>query len=92
MRVHGTASTPPLRVGLVQFKPQKADVARNLSEIRDRWLPGAPDVDLLVFPEACLTGYFLEGGVTDGALSVEEVALGLGRPEGGAPDVVLGFY
>ena len=45
-----------------------------------------------MFPEACLTGYFLEGGVADGALPVEEVASGLGRPEGGAPDVVLGFY
>ncbi|MCJ7630221.1 MAG: NAD(+) synthase, partial [Longimicrobiales bacterium] len=92
MREHGRGSTPPLRLSLVQFKPRKADVAWNLAEIRDRWLRDAKDTDILVFPETALTGYFLEGGVADAALPVEEVAEGLGRPGVGAPNVVLGFY
>ncbi|MFH1765177.1 MAG: NAD+ synthase [Gemmatimonadota bacterium] len=92
MREAGRGPKPPLRVGLVQFKPRKADVARNLAEIRDRWLRDAKDTDILVFPETALTGYFLEGGVADAALPVEEVAEGLGRPGVEAPNVVLGFY
>jgi NAD+ synthetase len=84
--------TPPLRLGLVQFKPKKADVAENLKDLRDRWLPEARNTDLLVFPEAALTGYFLEGGVADVALPVEDVAEGLGQPGGNAPNVILGFY
>ena len=92
MRENGKGPTPPLRVGLVQFKPRKADVAGNLDEVRDRWLRDAEDTDILVFPEAALTGYFLEGGVADAALPVDEVAEGLGRPGNQAPDVVLGFY
>jgi len=81
-----------LRVGLVQFKPRKADVPGNLKEIRDRWLPEGEGRELLVFPEAALTGYFLEGGVAELALSVEDVARGLGVPGEGAPNVILGFY
>jgi NAD+ synthetase len=77
---------------LVQSKPRKADVPGNLGEIRDRWLPAAEETDILVFPEAALTGYFLEGGVVDVALPVDEVAAGLGTPRPDAPDVVLGFY
>ncbi len=92
MREHGRGQTPPLRVGLVQFKPRKADVAGNLEEIRNRWLRDAKEIDILVFPEAALTGYFLEGGVADAALPVDEVADRLGRPGSGAPNVVLGFY
>lgn len=88
----GKGPTPPLRLGLVQFKPQKADVRGNLESIRDRWLPEASDTDILVFPETALTGYFLEGGVVDVALSAEEVARGLGPADGDAPNVILGFY
>jgi predicted amidohydrolase len=69
-----------------------SDVPGNLGEIRDRWLPAAEETDILVFPEAALTGYFLEGGVVDVALPVDEVAAGLGTPRPDAPDVVLGFY
>ena len=84
--------TPPLRLGLVQFKPRKADVAGNLEMIRERWLPEASGTDILVFPETALTGYFLEGGVVDVAVSAEEVAQGLGAPGENAPDIILGFY
>jgi NAD+ synthase (glutamine-hydrolysing) len=84
--------TVPLRAGLVQFRPRKADPAGNLQAIRDMLSGAAGRFDLLVFPEAALTGYFLEGGVLESALSLEQVASGLGTPSSGAPDVVVGFY
>ena len=81
-----------LRVGLAQFKPKKADVASNLSRIRDVISEQAGAVDLLVFPEASVTGYFLEGGVAEAARSATDIAKGLGEPPGAAPDVALGFF
>ena len=83
---------PKLRVGLAQFKPKKADIASNLSRVREVVSEQAGAVDLLVFPETSLTGYFLEGGVAEVARSATDVASGLGSPPGGAPDVVLGFF
>jgi NAD+ synthetase len=83
---------PPLRLGLVQFKPAKGDVGANLAVVRGRVAEAAVDHDLLVFPEACLSGYFLEGGVAEAALSAEELAERLGTPPAVAPDVVVGFY
>ena len=81
-----------LRVGLAQFKPRKAEVESNLSRIREVVSEQAGAVDLLVFPETSLTGYFLEGGVAEAARSATEVAKGLGQPPEEAPDVVLGFF
>ena len=81
-----------LRVGLAQFKPKKADVESNLSRIGEVVSEQAGTVDLLVFPEASLSGYFLEGGVAEAARSATDVAKGLGQPPEGAPDVVLGFF
>jgi len=81
-----------LRVGLAQFKPKKADVESNLSRIREVVAEQAGTVDLLVFPEASLTGYFVEGGVAEVALSATGVAKALGEPPEGSPDVVLGFF
>lgn len=82
---------PPLRVALVQFKPTKGDVARNAERIRD-FVADSGDADLVVFPEASLSGYFLEGGVAEAALTVEQLTDALGPPADGAPDVALGFY
>ena len=81
-----------LRVGLYQFKPKKAAVESNLSRIVEVVSEQSGAVDLLVFPEASLTGYFLEGGVAEAARSATEVARGLGEPPVAAPDVVLGFF
>ena len=69
-----------LRVGLAQFKPKKADVASNLTRIREVVSEQAGAVDLLVFPETSLTGYFLEGGIAEAARSATDVAKGLGQP------------
>ena len=81
-----------LRVGLAQFKPEKADVASNISRIGEVVSEQAGTVDLLVFPEASLSGYFLEGGVAEAVRSAADVAKGLGQPPEEAPDVVLGFF
>ena len=83
---------PPLRIGLVQFKPAKGNVAANLGTVREWIARVGADHDLLVFPEACLSGYFLKGGVAEAARDVEAVADGLSTPAPGAPDVVIGFY
>jgi len=87
----GEARTP-LRVALVQFKPRKADVAGNIEAVRAIVAGQAAHADLVVFPEASLSGYFLEGGVAEAALSAERLAELLGSAPDGAPDVALGFY
>ena len=83
---------PPLRVGLVQFKPSKGDVRGNIDRIRAIIEQHAADVDLVAFPEACLSGYFLEGGVTEAAMSVEALTEWLGPPAANEPGVARGFY
>ncbi|MEJ2539577.1 MAG: nitrilase-related carbon-nitrogen hydrolase, partial [Gemmatimonadota bacterium] len=81
-----------LRIGLVQCQPRKAQVQENLGRVVERIEALAPEHDLLVFPETVLSGYFRQGGVSEVALTPQEVARGLGKPPAGAPDVVLGFY
>lgn len=84
---------PPLRVAMAQFKPRKARVFENLERMRS-WIEAeSGSVDVLVFPEAAVCGYFLEGGVVEAAITAQELAAALGAPPGdGAPDVVIGFY
>jgi NAD+ synthetase len=86
------SARPPLRVALVQFKPKKADTRRNLERAAGLIAQETPHADVVVFPETALSGYFLEGGVAEAALTVEEVVGGLGEPPPDAPDVALGFY
>ena len=83
---------PPLVAGLAQMKPRKGDVRANLDRIRSLIAGSGGDHDLLVFPESCLTGYFLLGAVAELAFSAEEVADMLGEAPEGGPDLVLGFY
>jgi len=83
---------PPLRVALAQIKPRKADVAGNVDRVRRILADQSAHADLVVFPEAALSGYFLEGGVADAALSAERLVELLGPPPPDAADVVVGFY
>ncbi len=83
---------PPLRVSLVQFRPEKADPEANIRRVAERVAEEAPLTDLVVFPETALSGYFLEGGVAEAARSAEWVMEVLGDPPPDAPDLVLGFY
>lgn len=92
MTIHRDESPSALRAGLVQFKPRKGDVAGNLARVSQRLAEAGAEHDLLVFPETCLTGYFMEGGVSEGALTVEELAERLGPVQEGGVHVVLGFY
>jgi NAD+ synthase (glutamine-hydrolysing) len=88
-----------MRVSLVQFRPGKGDVAENLGRIGALFgglaqQPEAPD--LLVFPEAALTGYLLEGGVRDLAVTAETLFGKLQelhqKSKAPAVDVAIGFY
>ncbi|MSR23303.1 MAG: NAD+ synthase [Gemmatimonadetes bacterium] len=92
-KVVGMAETAsPVRVELAQLRPRKGQVEANLARVRDWTLRVGGKVDLLVFPECVLSGYFVEGAVEEVARSPEQVAEGLGVPGPSAPDVVLGFY
>ena len=69
-----------LRVALVQSKPAKGEYTRNLAETGkafEQLRPSPPD--LVVLPEAALTGYFLEGAVYELALPVQTFAHDLAR-------------
>lgn len=90
-----------VEIAVAQFRPHKADPERSLDRMEEvfrevKALEVAPDI--LLFPEASLTGYFLEGGVREGAREagfvLEELALRYDRAEGARRplDVALGFY
>jgi predicted amidohydrolase len=91
-----------LKLGVVQFKPRKGDVAANLAELEAIYAQLAAEetpYDLIVAPEAALTGYFLEGAVYERAFEAEALAellaSGWRRASGGRVrpvDLVLGFY
>ena len=88
-----------LPIAIAQFRPDKGEYAANLAraggvfrEVAGWDTPPA----LVVFPEAALTGYFLEGGVQELALPAERLFEDLARVhrESGAPplEVCVGFY
>jgi NAD+ synthetase len=81
----------PLRLALIQFRPDKGRVDENLTRLRDH-LEQSRHHDLVVFPETALTGYFVEGGVVEGARTTAEVAAALGPAGDDAPDAVVGYY
>jgi predicted amidohydrolase len=87
-----------MHAALVQFKPRKGDVAANLATMREVFTQLAPDEpDLIVFPEAALTGYFLEGAVYELAVDAPTMAQRVDeqwRASGATRpcDVVIGFY
>ena len=88
-----------LRLAIAQIRPQKGAYEENLCRfgalLREvgNW---QDPPDLVVAPEAALTGYFLEGGVRDLAVSGDQLFDDLSRQhrEAGTPsiDVALGFY
>ncbi len=88
-----------ITVALCQFRPSKGSLAANLDQIERVFgmvatAPSPPDV--LVFPEAMLTGYFLEGGVRDLAVTAdvvfEELKSRHARSKAPPVEVCLGFY
>lgn len=87
------------RVAIAQIRPAKGEYAANLQKIGGvlaRIAKLDPPVDLVIFPETVTSGYFVEGGVRDVAvtagtlfrdLSVEHEAAGAH-----SVDVAVGFY
>ncbi len=90
-----------LRLGLAQFRPAKANYTANraqLAALLAQAIAQNPRPDVLHFPETALTGYFLEGGVRDLAVTAGTLAADLHHdfaqiaPAGVTLDVVIGFY
>jgi predicted amidohydrolase len=98
-----TPQRQTVSLALVQFAPRKGDVDSNFERIEQVFAAlrhdkeGFPSV--VVFPEACLSGYFVEGGVAEVALKASVVVKRLNKaaqracgPSHPPFDVVLGFY
>jgi len=86
-----------LTLALAQFQPRKGDYAGNLARVGAVLAQAAsldPQPQLVCFPESAMTGYFLEGGVREHAVSAGRLAADLRRVYGDGPpiDVCIGFY
>lgn len=92
---------PFVHLALAQTKPKKGDYRGNLARLGALFAQAdqlEPRPMVLAFPESALTGYFLEGGVRDNAVTAGTLARDLdivyrdhvrsARPM----DVTLGFY
>ena len=88
-----------LRLAIAQMRPRKAAYAENLDRLGAIFRQAAAATqppELIVAPEAALTGYFLEGGVRDLAVTADQLFhdLSCQHRDAQAPtvDVALGFY
>ena len=87
------------RLAIAQIRPSKGDYNANLQKIGGVLAQIAkldPPVDLVVFPETATSGYFVEGGVRDVAVTAGTLFrdLTVEHEAAGAPpiDVAVGFY
>src|SRR6476660_3870679 len=88
---------PYVTLALAQFQPRKGDYAGNLARVGAVLAQAAsldPQPQLVCFPESAMTGYFLEGGVREHAVTAGRLAADLHRVYGDGPpiDVCIGFY
>jgi NAD+ synthase (glutamine-hydrolysing) len=88
-----------LRLAIAQLRPRKGAYQENLGRLGAvfREAAAAPEPpELIVAPETALTGYFLEGGVRDLAVTADQLFQDLTcqHRDAKAPplDVALGFY
>ncbi len=86
-----------VRHAVLQLAPEKGQVRRNLARLEAALLELAEDApEVVVVPEAYPTGYFLQGGVRELALTLEELMDELDaihrRAWEGPLDLVIGFY
>ena len=62
-------SSKSLDLALVQFAPRKGELKANLAALAGAFASLKRDraglADIVVFPETCLSGYFVEGGVRE---------------------------
>ena len=89
----------PVRLAIAQIRPAKGDYAANLERLGAVLAQVAkldPKVDLLIAPETATSGYFVEGGVRDVAVTAGTLFrdLELRHRAAQAPpvDVAVGFY
>lgn len=90
-----------LHIALAQFRPTKGDPEASLDRV-SKWFgrlkSRAAPPDLVVFPETAMTGYFLEGGVREHAVTAEVMLERLSDAWERAPgpprsfDVAIGFF
>ncbi len=87
-----------IRHALVQFKPHKSQLSQNIARLSKviAQLEGE-GVDVLTLPETALTGYFLQAGVREQALTAGELLELLQKAVQQAGrtdplDLCLGFY
>ena len=91
---------PVIKLALAQIKPRKGEYSANLARIGEILVQAGrlePRPDVVHFAETALTGYFVEGGVRDLAVTAGTMAKDLGdayRSAGGEGpiDAVIGFY
>src|SRR5467141_4077220 len=85
-----------VRLALSQFRPNKGEYGENVARIGAVVTQAAqldPKPDLVVFPETATSGYFVEGGVKELAVTAGTLARDLAAAyQGPAIDVVVGFY
>lgn len=91
-----------ISIVLGQLRPRKGDVAANIARLGELFaqIDQSPQrVDVLQLPETVLSGYFVEGGVADVAMTAGALAGRLDdvykKSVGSSDrtlDVVLGFY
>ena len=87
-----------LDIAIAQFRPVKGDIEATLdgcAGVLRRALRLDPRPRLVVFPETALSGYFLEGGVREHALSAADVLERLNARVGtdaAGLDIAIGFY
>jgi NAD+ synthase (glutamine-hydrolysing) len=87
------------RVAIAQVRPAKGEYDANLARIGGvlgQIAQLEPAVDLLVFPETSTSGYFVEGGVRDVAVTAGTLLRDLAEVHRAAKapplDVAVGFY
>src|SRR5216110_2146487 len=87
---------PHIRIALSQFRPNKGEYAENVARIGAVIAQAAqldPRPALVIFPETATSGYFVEGGVKELAVTAGTLARDLAAAyQGPAIDVVVGFY
>ncbi|HEX4574428.1 MAG TPA: nitrilase-related carbon-nitrogen hydrolase, partial [Gemmatimonadales bacterium] len=88
-----------LRLAIAQIRPMKGEYAANLQKIGGvlgQLAALQPPADLVVFPEAATSGYFVEGGVQDVAVTAGTLYRDLTQAHTAAKaprlDVAVGFY
>ena len=85
-----------VQLAVVQMSADKGAVEVNLDRIAESAREaGRQGADLVLYPEGAVTGYFLEGGVSEVAMPAETLALKLTDrllSTGTNTELVIGFY